>query len=180
MKLKTYINSDNTKKNKFFSKDYLLEWILRPEQFYIKKFLKYLRLEEYYTFYKPNKFLRYYYFRKKNVLGARLGFFIPAGCFDLGLHLAHYGSVIINPKARIGKNCTIHGNCCIGNAGNDEIGLPILGDQVDIGQGAQILGDLTIANRVKIGAGTIVLSSILEEGATVVGIPGKIINRKQA
>lgn len=65
--------------------------------------MRLLRTEEYYTFYRPNKFLRYFYARQKNIVGARLGFFICAGCFDSGLKIYHYGSVIVNPKSRIGK-----------------------------------------------------------------------------
>jgi Serine acetyltransferase len=139
--------------------------------------IKFLRKEEYYKSIKPNKLLRYWYFRKKNILGAKLGFFIPAGCFDLGLMISHYGSVIVNPNSRIGRNCVIHGNCCIGNKGGENQDSPIIGDNVDIGQNAQILGGITIANGVKIGAGAIVTKSVTEEGVTVVGIPAKIVNK---
>lgn len=105
-----------------------------------------------------------------------MGFIISAGCFDEGLTIWHYGSIIVNPKARIGKNCQIHGNCCIGNLRPDSQESPIIGENVDIGQGAQILGGIRIANNVKIGAGSVVVKDISTEGATVVGIPGKVIN----
>jgi len=172
---KQFVNGDRMHYVPFFSKEYLIDWLLCTEQYCLKSYLRSLRLEEYYTFINPNKILQYYYFRKKNKLGIKLGFFIPAGCFGLGLHLAHYGSVIVNPKSIVGENCTIHGNCCIGNSGNDAEGLPIIGDNVDIGQNAQILGNVKIANGVKIGAGTIVLKSVLDEGVSVVGIPGKVV-----
>lgn len=113
--------------------------------------------------------------RRKNVLGSRLGFFVAAGCFGWGLRIYHYGSIIVNPKSRIGNNCTIHGNCCIGNKGTRPDDSPTIGNNVDIGQNAQILGNITIADGVKIGAGAIVTKSILEPNVTVVGIPARVI-----
>lgn len=170
-----YIKGDRIAYYSLFSKANLLDWLFSTEQYWIRKFLIALRSEEYYTFKEPNKLLRFYYFRRKNIIGRKLGFFIPAGCFDLGLHISHYGSIIINPKARIGKNCTIHGNCCIGNRGDDASASPILGENIDLGQGAQVLGAIHIANGAKIGAGSIVLHSIETENAVVVGIPGKVM-----
>ena len=82
-----------------------------------------------------------------------------------------------NPKSRIGKNCTIHGNCCIGSKGGIPDDSPVIGDNVDIGQNAQILGGITVADGVRIGAGAIVTKSILIPGVTVVGIPAKVIEK---
>ena len=86
-------------------KERLLEWLIRPERYYIRKYLRLLRKEERYTFDKPCRLLSFWYKALKNRLGARLGFIISAGCFAEGLQLEHYGSVIVNPKARIGRNC---------------------------------------------------------------------------
>ena len=91
--------------------------------------------------------------------------------------MEHFGSVIVNPKARIGKNCKIHGNCCIGSDGGYPDASPVIGDNVDIGQGAQILGGIKVADDVRIGAGAVVVKDILTKGVTVVGIPARIITR---
>lgn len=107
----------------------------------------------------------------------RLGFFINAGCFDIGLKIYHYGSIIVNPKSRIGKNCTIHGNCCIGSKGTFPDDSPVIGNNVDIGQNAQILGGIYIADGVKIGAGAVVTKSVLVPGVTVVGVPARIVEK---
>lgn len=125
----------------------------------------------------PNRLLAYYYSARKNRLGSRLGFIIPAGCFGEGLRLEHYGSVIVNPKARIGKNCIIHGNCCIGSNGGYPDDSPVIGDNVDIGQFAQILGGIRIADNVKIGAGAVVVKDVLTPGVTVVGVPARIVEK---
>lgn len=152
-----------------------MEWLLHPEMYYIKRYLRFLRLEEKYTIFCKCKLLAFWYRGRKNRLGSRLGFIISAGCFDEGLMIWHYGSVIVNPNARIGKNCQIHGNCCIGNARMDSQDSPVIGDNVNIGQGAQILGGIRIADGVTIGAGAVVVNDILTPGATVVGIPGHIV-----
>lgn len=156
-------------------KERLLEWLIRPERYYIRKYLRLLRKEERYTFDKPCRLLSFWYKALKNRLGARLGFIISAGCFAEGLQLEHYGSVIVNPKARIGRNCKIHGNCCIGSTGGYPDNSPVIGDNVDIGQGAQILGGISIADGVRIGAGAVVVKDVLEPGVTVVGVPGKVL-----
>ncbi|KGE14150.1 serine O-acetyltransferase [Sphingobacterium deserti] len=178
MDLKTYLCNDRMDYLPFFSKGYIMDWLLKSEQYWLRCFVKALRKEEFYTFYKPNKFLKYYYGRQKNILGRKLGFFIPAGCFGPGLKVYHYGSILINPKTRIGKNCTLHGNCCLGSKGVYPDDSPVIGDNVDIGQGAQVLGGITIANGVKIGAGAIVTKSILEPNVTVVGIPARIVHQQ--
>lgn len=172
-----YIKSDRIEYYSIFSKKGLIDYILCSEQYWVRAYLHALRAEEWYTFYAPNKWLMFYYRRRKNILGRKLGFFISAGCFEVGLKIWHYGSIIVNPKARIGKNCTIHGNCCIGSKGTLPDDSPVIGDNVDIGQNAQILGGITVADRVKIGAGAIVTKSVLVPGATVIGIPAKIIDK---
>lgn len=156
-------------------KDLLLEWLIRPEGYYIKKYIRLLRAEERFTFEKPNKLKSFWYKARKNRLGSRLGFIISAGCFGEGLKLEHYGSVIVNPKSRIGRNCTIHGNCCIGSTGGYPDDSPVIGDNVDIGQFAQILGGIRIADNVRIGAGAVVVKDVLEPGVTVVGVPAHIV-----
>jgi serine O-acetyltransferase len=178
MSLKQYIKRDSIAYYQCFSKSSIMDYLLQTEEYWIRHYLLSLRSEEYYTFYKPNKLLKYFYKRRKNVLGSRLGFFINAGCFGIGLKIYHYGSIIVNPKAKIGTNCTIHGNCCIGSKGSFPDYSPVIGNNVDIGQNAQILGDITIADGVKIGAGAVVTKSILEPNVTVVGVPAKILNVK--
>lgn len=161
----------------FWSKERFLDWLLKTEQYHLRQYVRYLRSEEYYTFVHPNKLLKYWHFRKKNKLGAKLGFFIPAGCFGTDLKIAHYGSIIVNPHSKVGSGCTIHGNCCLGNKGgaifdNDS---PILGNNINIGQNAQILGSVQLADDITIGAGSIVTKTFLEKGITIVGTPAKAI-----
>jgi len=153
-----------------FSKEHLMELILQPEEYEIRKYLKALRMEEYHMR-KGHKLHGYYWRRKRNILGMKLGFVIHPFNFGPGLRIWHFGSIIVNPNARIGDNCQIHGNCCIGNQGGASQDSPIIGNNVNIGQGAQILGGVRIADGVKIGAGAVVVRSVLTPGVTVVGVP---------
>lgn len=80
---------------------------------------------------------------------------------------------VVNEDAVIGENCKILQNVTIGGRGEGN-GVPIIGDNVLIGAGACILGGVTIGNGAKIGANAVVVKDV-PEGATVVGIPAKVI-----
>ena len=116
------------------------------------------------------RIFEYYYARRKNNLGNKLGFYIRPNVLGKGATLFHHGNIIIHGNVKIGDNCKLHGNNCIGNNGiNNE--TPVIGNNVDIGYGASILGKLTITDNVKIGAGAVVIKSCDHAGATLVGIP---------
>ena len=147
----------------FFSAD--------PRRF-ISLFLKYYRKEEYY--FNTNKMFLFHLFkRKRRLLGIKLGFTMDINCIDEGLIIYHYGNIVINSNAKIGKNCKLHGNNCIGNDGKNIDIAPIIGDNVDIGYGANIIGDVKIGNNVKIGASACVVNSFNESNITLVGVPAK-------
>lgn len=69
----------------------------------------------------------------------------------------------------------MHGDNCIGNNGITD-DAPTIGNNVDIGFGAKIIGGIKIADDVKIGAGAIVVKDCLRKGATLVGVPAHEIN----
>ena len=93
-----------------------------------------------------------------------------------GLRIDHFGAIVISPGAVIGKNCTIRQGVTIGNRKSlDDI--PVLGDNVNIGAGAKILGSIHIGNNVKIGANAVVLTDI-PDGATAVGVPAKVLDSR--
>lgn len=115
-------------------------------------------------------FLKY---RMRN-LEIKLNFSIPENCFDAGLSIAHYGSIIVNPNARIGKNCRIHVGVNIGANKNAE-DVPIIGDNVYIGPGAKIFGKIKIGDNVKIGANSVV-NKDFQGNVVIAGVPAKIIS----
>ncbi len=105
----------------------------------------------------------------------KLGFHVPLNVFDEGLSIAHYGALAVNTKSRVGKNCRIHAMVVIG-ATNGDPAAPVIGDNVYIGAGAKIIGNIHIADDVAIGAGAVVVRSIEEPGTTWGGVPAKKIS----
>lgn len=154
-------------------KHYLISRITREDNFLIWKYITYLRREEAAS----NKLAAYFWRRKKNDLGAKLGIIVYAGTCGKGLHIWHYGSTIISGDAKIGENCTFHGQACIGNDGMSDA-APVIGNNVDIGVGAKIIGDISVADDVKIGAGAVVTKSCREKGATLVGVPARVLTKE--
>jgi serine O-acetyltransferase len=94
-----------------------------------------------------------------------------------GLCLNHFGAVWVNPNAVLGRFCNLHQGVTIGIGGTGEgHGVPRLGDRVNIGPYAVILGRITIGNDVGIGANSLVVSD-LPDGAVAVGVPARIVSR---
>ena len=149
-------------------KDYLTAMVTHEDNYLIWKYMTFLRREEA----ARSKLTAYFWRRKKNNLGSRLGLQIYAGTCARGLHIWHYGSVIISGDAVVGENCTIHGQACIGSDGASDI-APVLGKNVDIGVGAKIIGGVTLADNIRVGAGAVVVKSCETPGATLVGVPAR-------
>lgn len=137
------------------------------EEYEIYRFICALRKAE---FYQKNKLRYVYHLRKANIRGNRLGFFIAPGVLGKGVRLYHRGGVIINSQSRIGDGCKFHGDNCIGNNGMDNK-CPTLGKNIDVGIGAKIIGDITLADNICIGANAVVTKSFTEPGITIAGVP---------
>lgn len=149
-------------------------WLLKTEDYRIWRFQKQLRKAEYH-FNLQHK-IRYFISQKlKNYYGSNVGASIYRNNVSIGLRIWHYG-VIINGYAQIGKNCQLHGDNCIGNKGDERTNAPVLGDNVDVGIGAKIIGDVYIADGVKIGANAVVVKSCTKKNAVLVGIPAEDIS----
>ena len=95
------------------------------------------------------------------------------GKFGKNLRIWH-GNIIINGNAIIGDNCNFHGNNCIGEKNGKS---PNIGDNVDVGYGTVIIGGITVANNIVIGANSLVNKSFLEEGVVIAGCPARIIKK---
>jgi serine O-acetyltransferase len=93
-----------------------------------------------------------------------------------GLRIWHFGNIFIHPSTKIGSNCTLRQGVTIGNR-HDNMDAPIIGDGVEFGAYAQVLGSVRIGNGCKIGAMSVVLHDV-PDGATAVGIPARILPAK--
>ena len=110
----------------------------------------------------------------------KLGFSIPINVFGPGLAIVHYGTIVVSAGSRIGKNCRIHEGVTIG-ATNGSSKAAVIGDNVFIGTGAKIIGELRISSNVAIAANAVVVSDVISEnGCTVGGIPAKVISQNNS
>jgi serine O-acetyltransferase len=95
-----------------------------------------------------------------------------------GLRIHHFGNIVVHDGARLGANCTLRQGTTIGS--QVEGGpLPVLEDDVDVGAYGQILGGVRIGRGARIGAMSLVLIDV-PPGATAVGVPARIVDRRDA
>lgn len=106
--------------------------------------------------------------RMANLYGIHIG----VNVCDEGLSIAHVGPIVVHGKSKIGKNLRLHVGVNIGANGGEP---PVLGDNIYIGPGAKIFGDIKIASGCRIGANAVVCKNCEEENCTLVGVPAKII-----
>lgn len=93
-----------------------------------------------------------------------------------GLYIGHFGGIVINQYAVIGKNCNISHLVTLGKANRGlRKGYPVIGDNVYIGPGAKVIGNIKIGNNVAIGANCVVTKDVPDNGV-VVGVPGRVIS----
>lgn len=93
----------------------------------------------------------------------------------VGTRIEHRGvAVVINRRAVIGMNCSIGAQVVIGGKGNDEQGVPVIGNNVYLGAGSKILGAVTLGDGSIVGANSVVLQSV-PAGATAVGVPARVL-----
>jgi serine O-acetyltransferase len=106
-------------------------------------------------------------------LSLQSGISIPLYVFGRGLSIAHYGSIVVNDRARVGRFCRIHSATNIGEQGGE---APVIGDFAYIGPGAVIYGATRIGDRVAIGANSVV-SGGFDSDSTIGGVPARTLSR---
>lgn len=151
----------------------LKNWVMSSKHWKIWRYIHILRVSEYHMN-SGHKFRFAIYHRKKHKLGNKIGFEIPENCVDQGLAIYHIAPIIINGEVRIGKNMSLSGNFCAGHKNPGE-GAPIIGDNVYAGWGSCVIGNVSVADGVNIGAGAVVVNDIVEAGVGVAGVPAKIL-----
>ena len=91
----------------------------------------------------------------------------------------HFGGIIISGYAKFGDNCRIRNGVVVGLQHIGHPCAPVIGNNVDIGAGAKILGAITIGNNVLVGANAVVITNI-PDNATAVGVPAVARSRGAA
>ena len=89
--------------------------------------------------------------------------------------IMHTGPILINGKATIGENVSLHINTAIVAHGNRG-GVPTIGNGVVLGVGAVVLGDVRLADNIAVGANAVVNKSFAEENIAIAGVPAKKIS----
>ena len=143
---------------------------------YTIDYLRLLRRAEYYQSKRStiSKLLYVYSKWRLKKVSAFTGISIPPGVCKEGLTLYHYGSIVVNAHAKIGRNCCIMNNVNIGANKGSSL-APIIGNNVYIGPGAVLFGDSKIADNCYIGANSVVSKSVTEEYSIIAGIPAKVL-----
>lgn len=119
-----------------------------------------------------------------NIFGRKIiemtcGIMLPEGA-DIGrrLNIEHFGGIIVHGASTIGDDCVLRQGVTLGNKVDDRPhDAPRLGNRVNVGAGAKILGAVTIGDDAIIGANSVVVRDV-PAGAVVAGIPARIIEKK--
>ncbi len=100
----------------------------------------------------------------------------PGATIGKGLFIDHGTGVVIGQTAVIKDYVTMFHGVTLGGTGNEKTKKrhPTIGNNVFIGSGAKVLGNITIGDNVKIGANAVVLKNV-EKNRTIVGIPGYVV-----
>ena len=99
----------------------------------------------------------------------------PGATLGAGILIDHGMGVVIGETEELGDRITIYHGTTLGGTGKEKGKRhPTVGDNVVIGAGSKVLGNIKIGSNSKIGANSVVLDDV-PEGATVVGIPGKVV-----
>ncbi len=108
------------------------------------------------------------------ITGIELPCEVPLG---KGFIIEHSGGIVVSGFARFGENCRIRNGVVIGLSRVNEPCAPQFGDNVDIGAGAKILGNIRIGDNVLIGANAVVITDV-PANSLAVGVPAVIKPRK--
>jgi serine O-acetyltransferase len=102
----------------------------------------------------------------------------PGACIGRRFFIDHGMGVVIGETAEIGDDCTLyHGVTLGGTSWSEGKRHPTLGNDVVVGAGAKILGPILVGDGARIGSNAVALKDV-PEGATVIGIPGRIVQKK--
>lgn len=166
-----------------------------------KKRIKALFVPAIWKFEKKLRVLEYYHNCRRDILGRciyyikridfdryslKLGYDIPINVFGPGLSIGHPGTIVVNQFARVGANARIHVGVSIGTKNRksssqdiklDRYYVPVIGDNVYIGPGAKLFGNIKIGDDVAIGANAVVTKDVPNH-VTVAGIPARVIDTR--
>ena len=102
----------------------------------------------------------------------------PAAQIGRRFFIDHGEGVVIGETTIIGDDVLVYQQVTLGGTGKEHGKRhPTIGNNVIIGAGAKVLGNITIGDNVRVGAGSVVIDDV-PQNSTVIGVPGRIIERK--
>jgi serine O-acetyltransferase len=90
----------------------------------------------------------------------------------------HFGGIVISGDTVFGDDCVIRNGVTVGLRHTGHRGAPVIGNRVDIGAGAKVLGNISIGDDVAIGANAVVITDV-PSNSIAVGVPARIRPRKR-
>ena len=104
----------------------------------------------------------------------------PGAKIGQGVFIDHGMGVVIGETSKIGNRCLLYQGVTLGGTGKERGKRhPTLENNVVVGAGAKVLGDIRIGTNTRIGAGSVVVKNV-ESNSTVVGIPGRVVHQSGA
>ena len=101
----------------------------------------------------------------------------PGAKIGRGVFIDHGMGVVIGETSEIGDRCLLYQGVTLGGTGKEGGKRhPTLENNVVVGAGAKVLGDISIGTNTRIGAGSVVVKNV-DSNSTVVGIPGRVVHQ---
>lgn len=99
----------------------------------------------------------------------------PGAVIGPRVFIDHGTGIVIGETAVVGADVTMYQGVTLGGTGKEHGKRhPTVGDRVLLSAGAIVLGNITVGDDARVGAGTVLLRSV-PAGATVVGVPGRVV-----
>ena len=137
------------------------------------KALIYYKISHYFYLKKHYFIARFLSERAKRKTGIEIH---PGATIGSNFFIDHGTDVVIGETAIIGNDVTLFHGVTLGGTGKEKGKRhPTIGNNVFIGSGAKVLGNIKIGDNVKIGANAVVLNSVPND-STIVGVPARVIN----
>jgi serine O-acetyltransferase len=109
------------------------------------------------------------------ITGIELPCEVPVG---KNFRIDHFGDIIISGYASFGDDCILRNGVTVGLKNVETKAAPRIGNRVNIGAGAKVLGPITVGDDVDIGANSVVICDVPDHSIAV-GIPARIIAKKE-
>lgn len=176
----------------YTKKEFLLE-MAKEQQFYdhsmkarmlgydsylLSRYFYHLRMVEWHELTPPNlwrKVLVGWHKYKMRKYGRIVGLQFHPHTIDFGIKIYHWGWMIVNSKAKIGKNLTIYPGVTVGASKG---GVPTIGNNVFLGLGSKVFGEITIGDNVIVAPNAVVVKDV-PDNCVVAGVPAKIIKLRE-